>query len=61
LYFVLSLLYKEAIEPSKGESGLGSVSKEDIDNNTFPIFKAGLQFDFNISRHIVPLEVVTFG
>ena len=30
-------------------------NKEDIDNNTFDIVSAGLQFSFNISKHMLPL------
>merc|ERR1711976_613894 len=41
VYFSLSVLNILAISGTKGSSGLGSQSKEQIDNNTFEIVSAG--------------------
>ena len=44
-----------AISGTKGSSGLGSVSKEDMDKRTLPIVKAGLHWSFKISKQMEPL------
>lgn len=41
LYLVTSVLYSLAISGTSGSSGLGSQSKEQIDNNTFETVSAG--------------------
>lgn len=41
LYFSRSVLYILAISGTSGSSGLGSHSREQIDNNTFDIVNAG--------------------
>jgi len=50
----LSFLNNIAISGTRGSSGLGSVNKEQIDNNTLLIVKAGDQLSFNISKQIPP-------
>ena len=49
-------LYKRAISGISGSSGLGSDSKEHIDNNIFDMVSAGDQLSFNISKQISPFE-----
>ena len=59
-YLFLSCLYWCAISGTSGSSGFGSVSSEHIDNKTLDIVKAGDQFSFKISKHILPLLFI-FG
>merc|ERR1719229_47245 len=49
-------LYSVAISGTRGSSGLGSVSREQIDKSTLEIVKAGLQLSFRMSKHIPPLS-----
>jgi len=53
-------LYSRAISGTNGSSGLGSVSREQIDSNTFDIVSAGLHAFFRMSRQIPPDELI-FG
>lgn len=55
LYFSRSVLYILAISGTSGSSGLGSHSREQIDNNTFDIVNAGDHWDRKMSRQIEPL------
>jgi hypothetical protein len=47
--------YCVAILPTRGSEGLQSVNKEQIDNRTLDIVKAGLQLSFRMSKHMTPL------
>lgn len=47
-----------AIGPTKGSSGLGSASNEEIDKRTLDIVKAGDQLSFNISKQISPESLI---
>lgn len=60
LYFSLSDLQICAISGTKGSSGLGSQSREHIDNKTFDTVKAGDHWDLRMSRQILPLLFI-FG
>lgn len=55
LYFSRSVLYILAISGTRGSSGFGSHSREQIDNNTFEIVNAGDHWDRKMSRQIEPL------
>lgn len=55
LYFSRSVLYILAISGTRGSSGFGSHSREQIDNNTFDIVNAGDHWDRKMSRQIEPL------
>ena len=57
-YWALFILYILAISGTKGSSGLGSVSNDEIDNKTLPIVSAGLHWSFNISKQIDPLLLI---
>ena len=59
-YLALSVLYICAISGTKGSSGLASVRREQIDNNTFVMVKAGDHYSLRISRQMEPLELI-FG
>jgi hypothetical protein len=48
-----------AISGTKGSSGLGSVNREQIDNNTLEIVRAGDQLSFKISKQIPPESFTT--
>ena len=54
LYSSLLAKYALAASLDNGSSGLGSVNKELIDNNTLINVKAGLQLVFSISKQILP-------
>lgn len=60
LYLDLSFLYILATSGTRGSSGLGSHSSEQIDSNTFEMVRAGLHCERNISKHILPFELI-FG
>lgn len=55
LYFSRSVLYILAISGTRGSSGFGSHSREQIDSNTFDIVNAGDHWDRKMSRQIEPL------
>lgn len=59
-YFILSVLYIRAISGTKGSSGLGSQSSEQMDRSTLEIVKAGLHWLLRMSKHIEPLLLI-FG
>ena len=59
-YSNLLLIYKSATAGLKGSSGFGSVNKEQIDNNTFVIVKAGDHWSFKMSKQISPFLLI-FG
>lgn len=54
-YLALSVLYIWAISGTSGSSGFGSVNKEQMDNRTLDMVKAGLHCSLRISKHILPL------
>jgi len=60
LYLPLSVLYIFAISGTRGSSGLGSVSIEQIDSNTLLMVRAGDHCDLRMSRHMLPL-LLMFG
>ena len=43
-----------AISGMSGSSGLGSVSREEMESRTLEMVSAGLQLSFRISKHIPP-------
>ena len=51
----LSDLNTRAISGTNGSSGFGSVSREQINSNTFDTVRAGLHWSFKISRQMLPL------
>ena len=55
-YLCLSVLYMCAISGTRGSSGFGSVSREQIDNKTLLIVKAGLHCSLRMSRQMLPWE-----
>jgi len=58
VYFSLSVLNILAISGTKGSSGFGSQSKEQIDNSTFEIVSAGDHWDLRMSKQMLPLELM---
>jgi len=58
VYFSLSVLNILAISGTKGSSGFGSQSKEQIDNSTFEIVSAGDHWDLRISKQMLPFELM---
>uniref|UniRef100_A0A0A9D8W3 Csu456(Uce) n=1 Tax=Arundo donax TaxID=35708 RepID=A0A0A9D8W3_ARUDO len=59
-YLCRSVLYMWAISGTRGSSGFGSVSSEQIDSNTLEIVSAGLHWSFKMSRQMLPLLLI-FG
>lgn len=56
LYFSRLLLYSLAIDGTSGSSGLGSVSREQMERSILVTVRAGDQAVFRISRHMPPCE-----
>ena len=52
--------YSLAMSGTNGSDGLGSVNKDEIDNNTLEMVKAGLHWSLRMSKQIPPLELM-FG
>jgi len=60
LYFFLSVLYRRAISGTRGSSGFGSVSSEQMDRRTFEMVRAGDHWLLRMSRQMLPL-LLMFG
>lgn len=56
----LCVLYMCAISGTRGSSGLGSVSRDEIERSTLDMVRAGLHWSFRISRQMLPFELM-FG
>ena len=54
----LLVLYWLAISGTRGSSGLGSVSNEDIDSKTREMVRAGLHWSLRISRQMAPFLLI---
>jgi len=59
-YLCRSVLYMCAISGTRGSSGFGSVSREQMDSNTLDIVSAGLHWSLRMSRQMLPL-LLMFG
>ena len=57
-YLVLSVLYMWAISGTRGSSGFGSVSSEQMESSTLEMVSAGLHCSFRISRQMLPLLLI---
>jgi len=60
VYLSLSVLNILAISGTRGSSGFGSHSKEQMDSNTLEMVSAGDHCDLRMSRQMLPLELM-FG
>ena len=60
VYLSLSVLKMRAISGTRGSSGFGSQSSEQIESNTLEIVSAGDHWDLSISKQIDPFELM-FG
>ena len=60
VYLSLSVLKMRAISGTRGSSGLGSQSSEQIESNTLEIVSAGDHWDLSISKQMDPFEFM-FG
>merc|ERR1711915_857436 len=54
-YLALSFLKSFAISGTRGSSGLGSQSSEQMDNRTLEMVRAGDHWDLKMSRQMLPL------
>jgi len=57
-YLARSVLYTCAISGTRGSSGFGSVSIEQMERRTFDMVSAGLHWSRKMSKHMLPLELI---
>ena len=57
-YFAWSVLYWRAMSGTSGSSGLGSVSREQMESSTFEMVSAGDHCDLRMSRQMPPEELM---